>query len=335
MTFASGILYGNRHSYYIFTLVIMALGTQQGLVADSLNPMIDDRCDHERTMVEFEDRVLGPCRDSADICVEERMTRLAESRDQAREFCWQRTLNIDSRFLGRCPQYMEILESEEYARHEWILPRVMLRFRFHSRDEDGAILESFKQDDSIQSLRELLVDDPNNPVALVHLSLLLEDHDVVEKLNLYLKLHELDSDCADDYWLRKRQIYSRVSTLTDNWLAKHGPGSEMPTRERKELLLRVQHTLLNMYDTGVAQDHMTNRLYWALESIHDPILSGSNKDIERIATSLSIDLKDYAVERRTELVNNLTQAYDIESVHGRAETLVMMWVVAKFFCNFI
>ncbi len=268
---------------------------------------------------------MGPCDDSANVCEEGRITRLSESRDQAREFCGRRPLSIDSRFVGPCPKYMEELESEKYAGDEWILPRVMLRSRFKSRDEDGAILESsFKRTDSIQSIRELLIDDPNNPFALVRLLILLDESDVVEKLNVNLKLHESDSDCPNDWSFRRRAIHDRVSTLTDNWLAEHGPGSEMPKKERSKLLRRVQHTLLSLYDTGVAQDHMTNRLYWALESIHDPILSGNDKDLERIATSFSTYKKDPAVERRTELVNNLTQTYDIESVHGRAETLVMM-----------
>ncbi|MCY4657227.1 MAG: hypothetical protein OXC80_10475, partial [Gammaproteobacteria bacterium] len=71
----------------------MALGTQQGLVADSLIQIIDDQCDHERTIIEFEDRVMGPCDDSANVCEEGRITRLSESRDQAREFCGRRPLS--------------------------------------------------------------------------------------------------------------------------------------------------------------------------------------------------------------------------------------------------
>ena len=58
-------------------------------------------------------------------------------------------------------------------------------------------------------------------------------------------------------------------------------------------------------------------------SVHDPVLSGRFDNIEYIAESLEIDLKDFAENRRQDLVRNLSNEYGPNSEHGRTQALGM------------
>lgn len=312
--------------YYIrpgqfFCLVVFVLFTQHVVFAESAESLIDDRCDHEKLMFEFEKRVLDPCRARADTCTKERTKHLGEDPDQARDSCLNRPLNLDSRFVGPCPAYLEEFESSGHKGDEWLLALTALRSSFNRLNERGIEIDSFQRHESVQNMRQLLTSDPDNLVALSYLRHLLDEDDEVERLLLKMKIHELDPDCPPSLFSLPYAIYGSVNSVVDNWLEGSGSGSELTGAELKDLIQHAQLILLDGYDTLITQNAFQGRLYWALESIYDPILGGMFENLLQINDRLQLGMREYAEQRRKTLVHRLSQEYDIDSEHSRSETL--------------
>ena len=319
------ISYWIRRCFGLVPVATIILLLQHQVLAEATVPVLDERCEsrEERRVINLP--IRSTCWDKANACIEARMSATGETNDQAQEFCWKRSLKMDQRFVGPCPSYLEELESADFAGEEWLLPRINLRKRFTQLNDLGhPTHETYKHEESIQNLRRLLAKDPHNAIALTYLKSLLREEDTVEKLTLEIKLHELDPDCPNNRWLRKISIDHKVDELADSWLTGSGPGSELSKSERKELVQRTRNMLLDMYDIAVAQDSGTARLYWALESVHDTVLSGQSENLEQLASDLDLDLEGYADRRTTTLVRTLSNEYDVESVHGRSQSLRMM-----------
>ena len=222
---------------------------------ESAVPLIDERCEVSRFIQEFEERVTNPCYQEVDTCIEERLRRIGETRDHAKDYCWRRPLKQDPQFVGPCPNYYEEVEETKKNEDDWFLPRMRLRMSFSQLNERDAAIEKFMRIDSMQRIRSFLTSDPDNPIALNLLAWnLLYTDDHVERLKLKIKEHELDPDCPEDRWMREIGIYNLVNALANNWLSESGPGSELSGTERKELLLHARRTLLNMYDIAVEQE---------------------------------------------------------------------------------
>lgn len=310
----------------IACLVALLFATQQLSLAESTFPPIDERCEIEKLLLEFDRSVAGPCEDRARTCTDERTSQFNETQDQARKFCWRRPLNVDPRFLGPCPSNLENFETAVYEGKESILTLIRLRLSFDRLDDRGfTTYESFKENESLQSIHQYLAKEPDNPVALSLLSwLLLGENNPVERMKLEIKMHDLDPDCPETRWMRHTTTFNLMNTLADNWLAESGPGSELSVRERRELLQDTRSMLLDMYDIAVEQDIGTNRLFWALESIYDAVLSGMFENLQQVAHDLEIDLEDYASKRRETLVRYFSHEYDVDSEHSPAQTLATM-----------
>lgn len=303
----------------------MTLLSQLSVLADAGDPPLDKRCESLELSRTFHSPVHVACMNRRDACTEERMTTLNEPSYEAEEFCKNQPLGMDPRFVGPCPLYMEELESPTYDGDDQILNRVILRGYFHKLNARGwPTQETYKRRESIQSLQRFLASNPNHFVALRSLKTRLDHGDIVTQLRLEMTLHELDPDCPDHRWLRKGSIYNRVNKLADNWLAESGPGSELSASERRELFQHARHTLLEMYDIAVEQDRGTRRLFWALESIHDAILSGRIENVQEIARRFEVDLEDYAEKRRSMLVENFAREFDVDSAHDRTQVLNMI-----------
>lgn len=316
---------GFLHRVGIATIALGGVLMHDEIYADSDAPPIDERCESYELRREINLPIRRRCLEDRDACIDERMNSLNESLEQAEIFCWQQPLSIDPRYVGPCPSYLEELEGDAFSGDEWILERVNLRMRFEQSHPRGAAsLDRYKRKESVQLLRRLLAKEPNNVVALGSLKTHLDRNEIVEKLTLEMKLHELDPDCTNTLWTRKGLIFNHVNQLSDNWLTESGVGSELSNDERRELLQGVRNMLLEMYDVAVEQKSGTDRLYWALESIHDAVLSGMFKNLQQIYDHHQIEFHDYSEERRKEIVHDLSSEYGVNSKHGRTKALSMM-----------
>ena len=307
----------------VFALVGVLI--QSEIYADSDSPLLDERCESYELRRAINEPIRRACLSERDACIDERMSSLNETQEQAKEFCWKQPLSIDPRYVGPCPSLLEELEGDAFNGDEWILKRVNLRMRFEKPHPQGAAsLDKYKRKESVQFLRRLLAKEPNNVVALGYLKTWLDQNEIVEKLTLEMKLQELDPDCSNTLWTRRGLIFNHVNQLADNWLMGSGVGSELSNNERRVLFQRVRITLLEMYDDAIEQKSGTDRLYWALESIHDAVLSGMFKNLQQIYDHHQIEFQDYAEERRKEIVHDLSSEYGVNSKHGRTKTLSMM-----------
>lgn len=307
-------------------LLVLLFAFQQSASAEFIISALDERCENRKLLYEFGSRFFGPCEDRAEACADELVVLHDELLDNAQDYCWRRPLSIDPHFVGPCPKYMEMIETAAYDGDEWVLPRASLRLSFnYENDSEPIVYDTFKSQESLQSIRRFLANDPDNPIALKLLdSLLLDQDNPVERLKLEIKLHELDPDCPQDRWMRATMTYHRVNELADNWLDEQGPGSELTKAERRELLQNARRMLLNMYSIAVEKDYGTDRLYWALESLHDSVLSMSFHNFQQVARDFEIDLKDFVEKRRSTLIRKLSHEYDLDSEHGRTQSLGMM-----------
>lgn len=293
--------------------------------AESSIPPIDDRCEITKAFLPFDENAFRPCDVEVNECTEARMSRFNETEDQAQNQCWRLPLSMDPDFDGPCPAYMEELESRATTDRESLMRLVLLRNYFSSRNEFDAEIDVFKRNESLQSIRSLLEDDPNNPVALklLHWTLLFTD-DLVEQLNLKLKIQRLDPDCPES--TRNFLFFiSRIpNEIVDNWLVGQGSGSELTIDEIRDLLLRLQETLLDAYDFMIEDSEGTRKLDSALDSVHDAILGRKFENFQQISRHVEIGLNDYKAHRREELVRRFSRDYDVDSHHGRSQSLTLM-----------
>ena len=317
--------HGFLHRVGIAAFALVGLILQNQILADTDLPALDERCESYELRRTIDEHIRRVCWSERDACVDERMSSLNETHEQSKESCWKQPLGLDSRYVGPCPSYLEELEGDAFNGDEWILPRVNLRMRFEQPHPQGADSDDkYKRKESVQLLRQLLAKEPNNVVALEYLNTWLDRSEIVEQLTLEIKLHELDPDCSYSIWLRTGFISNRIRQLSYNWLTEDGVGSELSKNERRELLQRARFTLLEMYDVAVKQESGTDRLFWALESIHASVLSGGLHNLRQIFERLQIEYQDYPEERRREIVHDLSSEYGVNSEHGRTKTLSMM-----------
>lgn len=309
----------------IATFLMVALMLQHEILADSVDSPIDEHCESYKLSEAINLPIRRICWTERDACIDERTTSFNETLDEAKAFCSKQPLSLDSHFVGPCPSYLEELEADSYDGEESILTRINLRKRFRRLHELGhPTYESYKHDQSVHSLRQLLDKEPSNFVALRYLKSLLQFRgSAVEKLTLELTLHDLAPDCPDYRRWRTRSIYSQLNELVQNWVTETCAASELSNSERRDLFQRAWRTTLEIYDTAVSQEEDTGKLFWALVSVHDPVLSRRFDNIEYIAESLDIDLNDFAENRRQDLVRNLANEYGPNSVHGRTQALRM------------
>ena len=222
--------------------------------------------------------------------------------------------------------YLEELESEAKFDRESLMRLISIRNAFSIRqsirkDVDYPI-DVYKRNASLQSIRRILTTDPSDPVALTLLRWTLTySDDEVQKLNLDLKIHELDSDCPATLWLFPDSTFRRTNVIVDNWLASDGSGSELNKEEIESLLLRVQDRLLDAYDQLIDQAEVKQKLHWALDSVHDAILARKFENFQQISRRLDIGLEDHVEKRSAYLIKSLSREYDVDSKHGRSNSL--------------
>ncbi|MCE2407370.1 MAG: hypothetical protein J4G19_07685 [Pseudomonadales bacterium] len=304
------------------SLAIVSLLVWPQSFAESTTPLIDDRCEFLKSTRSFDERASSACDNEMNSCIEDRISQHAEPRDQAKEHCWYRPLTIDPRFAGPCPMYMAQLEADANDDRESLLQRLNLRSRFKELDEFGAPVEWFKRRESENSIRHILSTQPDYPVALriLRSSLLYSDDDV-EQLKLDLKIQELDPDCPNSRNMFLNFSFGITSEIVDNWLSSEGSGSELSKSEIRALFLRVQRTLLTTYDVAIDQSESEGKLYFALASVDDAILSLAFENLQQFARRIEIGLADYSENRRTSLVQRFSREFDVDSDHGRSQSL--------------
>ena len=203
-------------------LVVVSLFLCYQSSAESALPLIDDRCEQDKLVVSFSERVLKPCDAEVNSCIENRMSKYSEPLEKARTDCWQRPLPIDSRFVGPCPRYMVKIEANESTSDESVMEKIWLRNGFGQLNENGrATIDVFKREESLEITRRIFRSDPQNPIALELLSWLNTfSGDDVEQVDLELKEYALDSDCPQTINMLPRFLFGNVNAITDNWLAR-------------------------------------------------------------------------------------------------------------------
>ena len=303
-------------------LVILSMLVCRQSFAESTAPPIDDRCENLQSIVSFDERALESCNNELNSCIDERLSQHGEQHDQARTHCWDRPLDIDPRFVGPCPSYMEQFETHTNGSDESRLQRIAIRRIFKQSNNNDSIVDWFKRSESEQTIRRMLTSDPENPVLLdLLISSLFVSNDLVERLNLHLTKQELDPDCPESRSLFLFTIYGITNEVVDNWLTGKGSGSELSKTEITDLFLRVQRTLLEAYDLTIEQAENERKLKWALESIHDALLSRPFENLQQFARLTEIGLDEFGENRRTFLTQQFSREYDVDSDHGRAQSL--------------
>lgn len=218
--------------------------------------------------------------------------------------------------------YMAALEANENADDESVLRRIYLRNHFNLLNEFGGNIDVFKRQESEASIRRIRASNPDHPIALHLLGWLsLYDEDLVNRLDLYLQEQKLDLDCPEWAWMFPDFTFRKTNVITDNWLAGEGSGSELTKEEIRDLFLRVQNTLLDVYDIAIEQNDGAQKLTWALESVYDAILTRAFENFQQIASRVEIGLDDYAEKRRAALIQRFSSEYDIDSSYGRSQSL--------------
>lgn len=287
-------------------------------------PPIDDRCERLKSILSFQERALRPCYKELDICVEERTAQLAEPHSQAKDYCWSRPISIDPRFGGPCPEYMSELESNKIDNNQLLLQRIWVRQYFTQTNDQGLEIGSLKSAETELELRRILSSDPDNSMALEVLgSEYLGKDDFVSYLYLSLREHERDPDCPEQRGIFISTTNSFTENVVDGWLAGTGTGSELSKTEMKELFLRIQQTLLETYDLAIEQSELEGKLYWALESLQDGILSRYSENVQQFAHLIDAGLDDYVEKRSVSLIQRFSREYDVDSQHGRSESLLV------------
>lgn len=316
---------GFLHRVGVATIALVGVLMHDEIHADSPESLIDEHCESYELTEAINLPIRRICLAERDACIDERISSLNESHDRAKEFCAKQPLGLDPYYVGPCPSYAEELEAAASDANESILPKINVRKRFRRLNDQGhTTSRTYKHDQSIHGLRQLLEKEPSNFVALRYLkSLLSVRGSAVEKLTLELKLHDLDQDCPNDRGWRTSSIYSQLNELVQNWVTETGAASEMSNRERRELFKRAWQATLDVYDIAVAQEQDTGKLFWGLVSVHDPVLTGRFDNIEYIAEPLEIELNDFSEERRKDLIRNLANEYGPNSKHGRTQALGM------------
>ena len=307
------------------TLYVLVSLVCDCVFAESHVPPIDDRCEVISANLSFEKQAFQTCDVELSACTEERMSQIAVPIEEAREFCWRRPVMGDSRFVGPCPQTLVELETNVNNDRESVMELIVIRNYFTLKNQFDADIDVFKRSESIESIRHILTTDPDNPIALdlLHWTLLFSD-DLVERLNLKLKIQQLDPDCPESSGNFLFFIFRTPNEIVDNWLLGQGSGSELTSNEIRDLLLRLQETLLDAHDFVIEDSEGTRKLDSALDSLHDAILGREFENFQQIARRVEIGLNDYKAHRREELVRRFSRDYDVDSHHGRSQSLTLM-----------
>ena len=317
-----------RHSVRLYSLCVALAASPlwPNTQSDSELPEIDSRCEIEQSVVLLETRTRIKCDEEMNACLEDRLSHHGESKTEAEQHCWYQPLSLDPSFIGTCPGYMAEMEAQENLSDESILDLVTLRFAFKRPKEISYGEEIFKYKDSVRSIRRLLNSDPQNSLVLRtlrHLSFYADDD--VETLNLSLRLDEMDPDCPGNLRMTPGGLFRTTKVLVDNWLLGEGSGSELTDAEIRDLLLRVQYRLIQAYDLNIEQtEEELISLHWALESIDDPVLSRGFENFQQLANLVDLGLEDHAKNRRAILIDRFSIKFDIDSVHGRSQSLHLM-----------
>ena len=279
-------------------------------------------CESDKLAIELEKRVGSLCTAEAEACRDDHMSRLGVSSEDAEEFCGYQSTSLDPSFKGPCPLHLENFESSSYDGDEWLLVRANVRLSFSQFTEDGQRV--FRQRDSAQRLRKLLESEPNNLLALNMLSVLYDENGIVETIKLEIKRYELERDCRKHWSWSPRLMHSHFEELTRNWLDGEGTGSELNEEEIRDLIQQARGMLIDMYDNAIDKSDGIMKLWYALSSISEPLLTDEHSRLKKIAERVGIDVESYAEERRTTLRRQLAQEYGIESAYSPKETLGMM-----------
>ena len=323
----------NRDEYYLYegfgcrrtTFVVSALLAWQVFSSDSNLPELDPRCESQALSRQVTLPIHQACLAEKDRCVKARLSSSQATSEQAEESCEMLSLNLDPSFVGPCPLYMEELETATYDDDLWILRRISVRRDFQTLNEWGRKSGiSFKQNESVAELRRFRKHDPDNAVVLQWLSFHLPPDEAEEKLQIQVELHRLDPDCPTDRWIRQRVFTGHVLQVALEWLADQGSSAKLSYTERRGLIEDARSALLDMYDIAITREQGTRRLYWALESVHDRVLSPRGTAIKQIHVDLNIDFEEIAETRTATLIEAFAKEYSVDSEHGRTQSLQML-----------
>ena len=288
----------------VTALIIFSLGSINAAPAKNNN------CEMNNYFLTFNAEATRACETDVQTCINERQkSHPTESFESVQNFCWGRPLSDEPNFLGPCPRVIELSESKDYANNDSLLQRVRLRYDFRSIDSDEPNT-TYKQEESLISLRRIVNETPDNLLALELLTwLLLETDEVIELLNITLKLQELEPYCPNTVWLNIRTIRRLMNEVSTHWLEGEGSGSELSEIEVSELYLKTRRVLIMTYDVAIEKSTDRRKIHWALESIYDWLLSEQRDPVRLLASQIGVDTVDYREKRRASVIKSLMEEF--------------------------
>ena len=247
---------------------------------------------------------------------------------EVQQICWNQSLGLDSRYRGPCPAYLEHLESSASESNEQLLAKLYMRHSF-SRYEDTEYgereVDTFKMSESINTLNQILAEDPDNfGAAYIYALHRYKLDTTVESLDRYLDKYERDPACPFDLYLVKRMSFGHLNEIFDNWLAGNGSGSELTDDELRRLIFRVRESLLTSYEIEIAHDDPEESLFATLASFEDAILKAEFDNAKQVYAMLGVDYETELNSRRSKLIASMSNEFSYKSTHGRTHAFRMV-----------
>lgn len=290
---------------------------------------IPNSCVYSKIGADLESRVFAPCEVQLEKCIVNRRAQIETSHEDALDFCWNRPLKSDPKFLGPCPDYMAELESPTYDDAEWLLNRLFMRYKFRSYSGEP----SYKKGDQTYRMREskeiingILAQDPENfEVLILHQLYTWFESTEVEKFEFVLNRFEREPDCPWTLMRVPDSTFRYLNSITENWLSAKGEVVDLTAAELKQLIIRVRELVLQSYNKHMTQGSNEDYLYWAAASLEDSVLGAKDyENIKKAYSTLGIEFENYKEERREMIINFMKSEYGVTSDQGRTHSLRMI-----------
>lgn len=265
---------------------------------------------HELCMAEYES------------CKEEYTKKKTEEEFEMRNVC-EKPLSLDPRYKGPCPSVMLSVEAMHNPSDDLVLARALLRKDFYRMSEQGKFV-TYREDDSIKEIRELLSVDKENYTLNSYLKFSFDDEETVEPLRVELKILELDPDCRRHWFF----YISAITRLVVQLVEKHASNSltegSVSDTEVADLVTRAWDALRSLYEAAYESSVNVSKVSYALQATRHPFLMNDESVVTRLEDILDIDSDTYQLERLRFFARDLSNQYSKDSIHGRLKSLGMM-----------
>ena len=257
-------------------------------------------------------------------CMDTGIDNLDSSDHETYRACNNLVLPLDHRYRGPCPNILSEYENLNLSTADYVITQARLRSEF-TRPEMPPPGNTYKYRQTKKNLRTLLSIDPDNVSAIINLQLLLDQKtEIVESLDLEIRLQELDPSCSYRWPLRASTLSQLTDEIVSNSIRGNGPGSELSKDELDSLIFRAWRSLESMYDYVIRNSGNVRELSYAIQSVDSPFLLTSKETQDLLRTLIGVNLEDYLSVRSTFITSNLKMKYKPNSGFDRGHVLGMI-----------